>query len=160
MISKRERSDESSRERLRAAGLNVTRARLAVLAELDGDLSHPTAEELFERLRRKRALHKSAAPAVSRATVYNCLEALVRIGYINILEGAGPGESAGARRFDPNRARHFHACCRVCGAIFDVEPNGLMRDASIRAPRTLPSGFQVASLDVRVAGVCAACARK
>lgn len=137
---------------LRAAGLRVTDARLAVLAELDGDLTHPTADDLWNRL--SAAKH---GPRVSRATVYNCLESLSRIGKIGILAGSSP------RRFDPNQDRHFHAVCNRCGGVFDINPNLLGSNAlteSYQLPKHLPFRFEVSSVDLRFGGICEHCSAK
>lgn len=133
---------------LRAAGLRATGARLAVLAELEGDVSHPTADELWNRLQQKAAVKHGGA--VSRATVYNCLEALSRIGKVGVLEGSAP------RRFDPNCEYHFHAVCDMCGSVRDVDPArvGLKKPGS---PKDLPSGFHVSAVDMRFRGICKTC---
>ena len=52
-------------------GLRMTRQRQEVYRFLMGEQSHPTANEVFIRI-------KEALPNVSLATVYNCLEALVQ----------------------------------------------------------------------------------
>lgn len=147
------------RELLQSAGLNITNARLAIIKELEGDLTHPTADELYDRLQKKHSTAKTnkkstktAPPAVSRATVYNCLEALVKIGYLNRVDGGA------ARRFDPNRERHFHAVCDRCGAILDVDPQSLQQMNNWKPPSELPGGFKVSSLDAWVRGECGECA--
>ncbi|MFN0204692.1 MAG: Fur family transcriptional regulator [Planctomycetota bacterium] len=137
---------------LRAAGLRVTDARLAVLAELDCDLTHPTADDLWDRLNRNAAAKRG--PRVSRATVYNCLEALSRIGKIGILAGSSP------RRFDPNQDRHFHAVCNRCGCVIDINPELLGSSApaeSYSLPKHLPFRFEVSSVDLRFGGLCEKC---
>src|SRR6185436_4935485 len=75
---------------VRAAGLKLTPQRLAIVRELAEDESHPTAQELFERLR-------PALPTMSFATVYNTLDALTTAGLCAALS-LSPGPS----RFDPN----------------------------------------------------------
>src|ERR1041385_6330997 len=71
------RAEASSLDRMlagvRAAGLKLTPQRLAIVRELATDESHPTAQELFERLR-------PALPTMSFATVYNTLDALATAG--------------------------------------------------------------------------------
>lgn len=153
------KTHDAARELLNSAGLNVTAARLAILEELDGDLTHATAEELYHRIQRRldrgsrpgRRAHNRAA--ISRATIYNCLEALVKIGYLNILEGTG------VRRFDPNCKQHFHAICTVCGAILDVEPEQILQNGARQAPAVLASGFRVQTVDLRLGGQCGKCVR-
>src|SRR5579862_1006070 len=75
---------------LRASGLKLTPQRMAIVRELAADPTHPTAQELFERLR-------PSLPTMSFATVYNTLDALAEAGLCASLSLA-PGPA----RFDPN----------------------------------------------------------
>src|SRR5687767_6338926 len=94
--------------RVRASGLKLTPQRMAIVRELAADPTHPTAQELFDRL-------KGALPTMSFATVYNTLDALATAGLCEALS-----LSPGAARFDPNMAAHHHAVCDVCGLVRDV----------------------------------------
>jgi Fur family peroxide stress response transcriptional regulator len=123
---------------LRASGLKVTEQRVLVLGELAGDCTHPTAQELFERI-------KDRHPGISFATVYNTLNALERARRIAALDVGGP------RRFDPNRARHDHAICDRCGSVRDVDPV----DASL--PDPMLDGFAVERIERVYRGLCSEC---
>ncbi len=70
-----ERRQKMSRlnERLAKGGFRFTPQRERVYSVLLKRRDHPTAEEVFIRA-------KQAMPEISRATVYNCLEALVQCG--------------------------------------------------------------------------------
>jgi Fur family peroxide stress response transcriptional regulator len=132
-------------EALREAGLKLTPQRLAVVQCLAGDETHPTAQELHERLRPR-------FPTMSMATVYNTLDALTRI------EGCRELQMGGATRFDPNVASHDHAVCSRCGAIRDVA------HADAHAEPTAPhlascelSGFVIERVERIYRGVCASC---
>jgi Fe2+ or Zn2+ uptake regulation protein len=59
--------------RLRLAGLRTTGPRLAIIAALESDRSHPSAEALLDNL---RADH----PALPPSTVSTTLEACARAG--------------------------------------------------------------------------------
>ena len=96
--------------KLREAGRKVTPQRLAVFRALEGDRTHPTAEELYRRLIRRH-------PTLTRATVYQTLRLLRDQGAVQELGSAG-----GPRHYDPNTAPHAHSVCRRCGAVADVEP--------------------------------------
>src|SRR5277367_7120535 len=93
---------------VRASGLKLTPQRMAIVRELAADPTHPTAQELFERLR-------PALPTMSFATVYNTLDALAAAGLCASLSLA-PGPA----RFDPNMRPHHHAVCDRCGLVRDV----------------------------------------
>src|SRR4051794_16012215 len=93
--------------KLKHAGLKLTPQRMAIVRELAGDCSHPTAQELFERL-------QPAFPTMSFATVYNTLDALAKLGLVGSLR------LGSAVRFDPNTTLHHHAVCDACGAVVDL----------------------------------------
>jgi Fur family peroxide stress response transcriptional regulator len=130
--------------RLRAAGLKLTPQRMAIVRELCADPTHPTAQELYERLR-------PALPTMSFATVYNTLDALASAGLCAALSLA-PGPA----RFDPNMEAHHHAVCDRCGLVRDV-PADRARAASPPALEAAP-GFRVRSVERIYRGLCASCA--
>jgi Fe2+ or Zn2+ uptake regulation protein len=130
--------DQTAAQTLREAGLKATPQRIAILRALDGDETHPTAQELYERLR-------GEFPTLSVATVYNTLSALTRMARCVPLELGGPV------RFDPNVSAHDHAVCERCGRIRDV---GLQPSAADAAEL---SGFQVHRVERIYRGFCAQC---
>lgn len=127
---------------LRAAGLKVTPQRLAIVECLAGDATHPTAQEVHERLRDR-------FPTMSVATVYNTLSALDSVGYCLRLD------MGGAIRFDPNVQAHDHAVCARCGAIRDVAITQTQGSETLGC--ALP-GFWVDRVERIYRGVCAQCA--
>lgn len=158
----RPRADEPAERRARVermlarvehAGLKLTAQRLAVVQELAADETHPTAQELFERLSRK-------GPGLSFATVYNTLDALTGAGIC-----AAMSLAPGAARFDPNMGEHHHAVCDGCGLVRDVPlAAGTPRDGEHHTPEraTVPlaPGFEVRSVERIYRGLCADCAKK
>lgn len=120
---------------LKKAGLKLTPQRIAIVREIADDLSHPTAQSLFDRLR-------PAFPTMSFATVYNTLDALARCGLTGTLH------LGGAVRFDPNIEAHDHAVCDACGVIVDIPRND--------PPGTIP-GFRVTSEQRTYRGLCGRC---
>ena len=62
-------------ERLNTSGFRFTPQRQHVYDVLQQKLDHPTAEDVF--IRAKRVM-----PEISHATVYNCLDALVKCGLV------------------------------------------------------------------------------
>lgn len=130
---------------LRACGLKVTPQRLAILNQLVGDPTHPTATELFGRLREE-------LPSMSFATVYNTLAALTKQGLC-----AARQLESGPVRFDPNVAPHDHAVCDACGLVIDVMTEGLA--AASAATNLKPvQGFSVRSVERIYRGRCVQCA--
>ena len=131
---------------LRSLGLRITPQRVAIVRLFAGDPSHPTAQELFERLR-------PDFPTVSFATVYNTLDALAGAGLSRTLR------LGTAARFDPNTQPHHHAVCDRCGAIVDVPAKDHEADAPARrSVRAAAPGFAVTRVERIYRGLCAACA--
>jgi Fur family peroxide stress response transcriptional regulator len=97
------------RESLEGSGLRCTPQRFAVMAFLGKHASHPTAAEIFEAV-------NHADPRCSRATTYNNLRDLVRVGLVR--EVAVEGRAA---RFDAKGMRHHHFICDRCGTVEDME---------------------------------------
>ncbi len=134
-------------ETLRERGLRITPQRIALVEAFANDPTHPTAQDLFERLR-------PAFPSMSFATVYNTLDALAKAGLSSTLRF---GES-GAARFDPNTAPHHHAVCDVCGTVADVPAKTLEPDASgaTRVEAATP-GFTITRVEKTYRGTCGRC---
>jgi Fur family peroxide stress response transcriptional regulator len=133
---------------VRARGLKLTPQRIAIVREIANDPTHPTAQELYERL-------LPALPTMSFATVYNTLDALASAGLCSA-RALVPG----AARFDPNMYPHDHAVCEACGLVRDVMPASGVRQAAARssgAPHV--PGFSVRSVEQIYRGLCDACAR-
>jgi Fe2+ or Zn2+ uptake regulation protein len=137
------RGGEAWPARLTAAGLRVTRPRLAVLAALGRLGPHRSAEEVREEVVR-------AGVAVSRASVFNALRDLEAAGLV-MQTGHGPG----AARYELVRPWHHHFVCTACGAITDVA-------CVVGAKPCLDADIPGARIDEAVVtfrGLCAACAR-
>lgn len=131
-------------ERLATSGLRFTTQRQHVYDVLLEKRDHPTAEELFLRA-------KQTMPDISMATVYNCLDALVKcqlVRQVNL--------DRGATRFCPNMREHIHFYCDDCGAVFDIDLNGTADPARIQ----LPDGFQLKHFEVSLRGACSQCSAK
>lgn len=128
---------------LRAAGLRVTRPRLAVL---DAVHAHPHVDtETLIGAARDRA------GSVSHQAVYDVLRALTDRGLVRRIQPQGSVARYEARTED----NHHHLVCRSCGTITDVDC------ATGAAPCLTPSddgGFVVDEAEVVYWGLCPACA--
>jgi Fur family transcriptional regulator, peroxide stress response regulator len=95
-------------EGLARLGLRPTRQRVAVFEVLASATDHPTAEEVFARVRAEVA-------TISLATVYNCLETLVDCGLIQAVHnGRQP------TRYCGNICLHAHFHDLDTGRVTDV----------------------------------------
>ncbi|MBN1511993.1 MAG: transcriptional repressor [Phycisphaerae bacterium] len=88
--------------------LRMTAQRKVILEELRSVDTHPTADRIYEMVRRR-------LPRVSLATVYRNLEWLAEAGVIQKYESAGS-----QRRFDGNPSTHDHIRCVECGRLDDI----------------------------------------
>jgi Fur family peroxide stress response transcriptional regulator len=129
-------------EKLSTGGLRFTPQRQHVYDVILHKRDHPTAEEVFIRT-------KKTMPEISHATVYNCLDALVKCGLVRQVQ-----LERGATRFCPNMEEHCHYYCGSCGKVFDVP---LQKDSTAMPG---PKGFKVDHYDIAVHGQCADCAKK
>jgi Fur family transcriptional regulator, stress-responsive regulator len=129
-------------ERLRQAGLRVTRPRLAVLDVLV-DHPHADAETIVTAAR-------TAHPTISPQAVYGVLKALVGGGLARRIEPAGAPALYELRVGD----NHHHLVCRVCGVVVDVDC--VVGAAPCLAPSDT-AGFVVDEAEVVFWGLCARC---
>ena len=123
----------------------TTKQRRVILEELAKLKTHPTADEVYEAVRRR-------LPHVSLGTVYRNLDVLSRSGAITRM---APSEAP--CRFDANISPHYHVTCTECGRIDDVWD--LPDQVLIKTPARL-SGYEVAGHRLEFIGVCPECQTK
>ncbi len=129
-------------ERLATGGFRFTPQRQHVYRLLLHKRDHPTAENVFIRA-------KKAMPDISLATVYNCLDALVKCGLVRLVN-----LDRGATRYCPNMQEHYHFYCDHCGGVYDVA-------LPVNAPKSavqMPKGFKIDHYEIAIHGACRACA--
>jgi Fur family ferric uptake transcriptional regulator len=119
-----------------------THQRQVVLETLRKTAAHPTADELYEEVRKKM-------PRVSLGTVYRNLEILSTCGEINKLD---LGE--GKKRFDARMDPHHHFLCKQCGRVYDL-PFIPVEDITQEAARM--SHFKITGVQIGFEGICDAC---
>lgn len=85
-----------------------TRQRRVVYESVKRSKSHPTADMIFDRVRR-------ALPNISLGTVYRNLSVLKEQGLLNELHGTDR-----KTHYDANLHPHAHFTCLKCGAITDI----------------------------------------
>ena len=127
----------------RAKKVPLTHQRLAVYEELTGRRDHPSAEALYESLKR-------SYPSLSLATVYKTLQTLHAMGMVARVDS--PTAQA---RYDAIVETHHHAVCAACGGIEDLFDSRLDR-----LPAPSVKGFRISGHSVHFHGLCAACAKK
>jgi Fur family iron response transcriptional regulator len=121
--------------RIRAAGLRLTRPRLALARLLfDSGDRHITAEQLFGEA-------SAASIPVSLATVYNVLHQFTTAGLLRevLVE---PGRSY----FDTNIDYHHHFFCEASGALQDIAG----QDLTVSGIPLPPSGTEISRVEIIV----------
>jgi len=129
-------------ETISHSGHRLTPQRREVYNVLLEDRDHPTATEVFIRAKKR-------IPAISLATVYNCLETLVECGLakqVNV--------EREATRYCPNLSEHGHFVCDSCGIVSDVP---VAKGGSLTHFLKLPTGFIVNHSEITLRGTCPAC---
>lgn len=124
-------------------GLRMTPQRAVLLAALGRMSHHPTADELYRRVRK-------VLPSVSPATVYRNVQTLARARVITTLERAGD-----ALRYDPNPDEHHHFICSRCGRVLDVYLSSVAY--RFDAPGSGLRGAQIESCELQLRGICSRC---
>ncbi|MDH4161467.1 MAG: transcriptional repressor [Nitrospirota bacterium] len=124
-------------------GFKRTPQRLAILDYLDGNTSHPSAEEIYKSVGRKN-------PSLSFATVYNTVNTLVQAGAIRELT-IDPDR----KRYDPDTSDHHHLICLECRTVQDV-----FAEIPVEIPRSITSDFTVTGSHIEFRGLCGHCKKK
>jgi Fur family peroxide stress response transcriptional regulator len=126
----------------RINGLPVTPQRQAVLEALAGRTDHPSADELFDEVRKQ-------LKGISRTTVYRVLETLVRIGVVQKI-----GTEEARARFDADTRRHHHILCLGCGRLSDLKGIDI---GELMPEQAEADGFRLFNYAVQFTGLCTEC---
>ncbi len=124
----------------------LTKQRKVVLEELKKTTAHPTADELYEVVRKR-------LPNISLGTVYRNLEILSACGEILKLD---LGE--GKKRFDARMDPHYHLRCTQCGRVFDIPYVPLDKEIEERLQGV--NHFKVTGIQIHFDGICEECLKK
>jgi Fur family peroxide stress response transcriptional regulator len=134
---------EKIKEILKSKGIQPSVQRVKILEYLMNTRSHPSADEIFQAL-------SSELPTLSKTTVYNTLEAFMKIGIIKPVY-----IDSRELRIDAFTHPHAHFKCTTCGKIFDIEiemPDFVSKKTN--------EGHLVQTQDLYLEGTCAECLRK
>lgn len=120
-----------------------TRQQRLVFEAVSTTKSHPTAEWVYENVRRQ-------LPRVSLGTVYRNLQRLVAEGRLRSFERGG------RIRYDADLELHDHFSCDRCGLLMDIPR---MAGALPAERRLRARGFAVAGRTLEFHGLCRKCRR-
>lgn len=141
-----ERRFSRLRDMATARRLRMTTQREVLLRVLSRTDYHPTADQLYQRVRR-------VLPSVSPATVHRNVQDFVRAGLLTPFERPGT-----AVRYETNPDEHHHFVCRSCGCVWDVYLTAV-RYAVDRRRSALPR-VRVEQCAVQLSGLCHLCAAR
>ncbi len=139
------RTPDELTDLFRAQGRKVTAQRQCIFRVLQGDVTHPTADKVYEAAR-------AEMETISLKTVYQTLHELADLGEIAALD-----LGTGTTRFDPNvEDVHHHLVCRRCGKVRDLHADY----SRLAVPAGADEGFEVGEAEVVFRGLCSQCRRK
>ena len=127
-------------QKLADSGLRSTPQREVVYDVLLKKRDHPTADEVFARV-------KSDLPTISLATVYNCLETLVQCDLVRAVNF-----ERGPTRYCPNLRPHAHFHDDQTGKTHDID---LPPDLLEKVSAVLPRGYDAKSVEIIFRGKAA-----
>ena len=123
--------------------MKMTPQRVAVLDFLDGNETHPSAEDIYSSV-------KKMHPSMSLATVYNTLEIMKREGMLQELS-----IDTERKRYDPNIRHHHHIICRSCSKVADIHDQ-----FDLTVPEENNCGFSIRSSHIEFYGLCPECQKR
>jgi Fur family peroxide stress response transcriptional regulator len=126
---------------LRAHGLQVTYQRLAIYQSLYSSLEHPSAEAVYQQVKKRFAM-------ISLGTVYKTLEKFYDVGLIDKVSPITE-----VARYDARTGPHHHMVCLQCQAVMDA-------DLTVEEPKMAVlgnGGFHVLRRQVVFHGYCDKC---
>ena len=125
--------------------MRLTTQRQIILEELGKVTSHPTANEVYDMVRKR-------LPRIGLGTVYRNLELMAESGIILKLEVGGT-----QKRFDATVEPHYHIRCNSCGKVDDIamEVQNRINQAAEKASKYIILGHHI-----EFSGICQNCAQE
>jgi len=129
-------------ELLRQSGYKITPQRRVILKLLSGDNSHPTVEQVYQRV-------LLTMPDVSRTTVYSTFRELSALGELTPVHDL----SEGGQRYDTDHKPHHHLYCIHCHTLVDIDHD--FEGLNLAPEET--GGYRILNRQVTFYGICANC---
>ena len=125
--------------------MRLTTQRQIILEELGKVTSHPTANEVYDMVRKR-------LPRIGLGTVYRNLELMADSGIILKLEVGGT-----QKRFDATVAPHYHVRCTLCGKVddIDIEVQNKINQIAENA-----SDYMILGHHIEFSGMCPKCSEE
>lgn len=132
-------------ETFQSHGLRLTHQRLEIFKTLLADHEHPSAEKLFQKLRRK-------LPTISLDTVYRNLHTMEEHGLVRRVFTEN-----NQSRFEARHENHHHLVCRQCQRIVDIDWQAF--DQLDEPVFSTPWG-NIENRHATLSGICESCLKK
>ena len=124
--------------------MNYSRQREIILDTLTRNAVHPTAETLYNIIKKE-----DPDTNIGIATVYRNLSKLADSGIIKRIEGLENSE-----HFDHNTHVHYHFLCNKCGRVYDINESVAPNLVENTEKET---GFIITDCDIAFHGICKDC---
>ncbi len=124
--------------------MNYSKQREIIIDTLTKNAVHPTAEKLYEIIKKEHPDSK-----IGIATVYRNLNKLATAGKVKKINALENSE-----HFDHNTHDHYHFMCNKCKQIFDIEVD-IAPDIVKKIYES--TGFKVTDYDIVLNGICKNC---
>jgi Fur family ferric uptake transcriptional regulator len=122
--------------------MRLTSQRQVILEELKKVTSHPTANEVYDMVRKR-------LPRIGLGTVYRNLDLLADKGIIRKLEFGGE-----QKRFDGDISPHYHVNCIKCKRVADIF---IEKHSELDERAAASSEFKILDHHVQFSGICSSC---
>ena len=125
--------------------MRLTTQRQIILEELSKVTSHPTANEVYDMVRKR-------LPRIGLGTVYRNLDLMAENGVILKLEVGGT-----QKRFDATTAPHYHIRCMNCDKVDDID---IEVQQNIDTIASESSSYKILGHHIEFSGLCEQCQEK
>ncbi len=125
--------------------MRLTTQRQIILEELGKVTSHPTANEVYDMVRKR-------LPRIGLGTIYRNLELMAESGIILKLEVGGT-----QKRFDATVKAHYHIRCTSCGKVDDIDIE-VQKEIDEIAARSC--NYKILGHHIEFSGICDDCSQK
>ena len=124
---------------LKDHNVNPSFNRVKIMEYLIGQKNHPTAEQIYNVL-------KKDLPTLSKATIYNSINAFAKAGLVKTIMGEGK-----EAHYDAVMDPHGHFLCEICQGCYDFDLS------NEKFEFTEIEGFTVKDKEVYLRGICKKC---
>jgi Fur family peroxide stress response transcriptional regulator len=125
-----------------AAKTRRSRQRDRILKILEKSKNHPTANWIYDRLRKE-------FPDLSMGTVYRNLGVLVEQGLVNRIDFGSTFD-----RYEVRILPHYHFICESCGSVTDMD---VPVDVALTKRLCAATGVKATRHEIRLYGMCGKC---